>query len=562
MKRFAIVCLLIALFALPTRARADVAPPINPPGSNLQPGAESTQVRMVSEQVLIEVNRDTVKASLGSAHISANFVMRNLGAAEESMAVRFPITANDGRGQYPEITNIVIKVDGQKVATRQADYPDVHYQSEDVPWAEFDVTFPVNRDVKIEVTYNLNGSGYFPYTAFYYILATGAGWKDTIGSADVTLRLPYEASPQNIVLNMQIGWAETTPGGSMQGNEVRWRFENFEPGPYEVVENMEFALVAPSAWQNVLTERGNVAKSPDDGEAWGRLGKAYKDVFLMNKGYREDAGGAELYRLGVEAYERCLALLPNDAEWHAGFAELLAGHAFWDSFMKNPTPETYRALEEIHLALDLAPNDSLVQEIAERISYMFPDGMKKNGTRYDFPWLTATPTPLPPLPTVAAVYDPALLAGTYNSELLSLANGRQARLMLMLGADHSATLESSGDTNQPALSRGVWSDLGDGTIQVSVEDATMRQTVLIFRPEAGNLRSVLYPTFYSEEGLNMTRLVTETPTPAPPPTSAPSQPDATSTPASTPSSPLCGSAAMLPLAAMGVWWRQKRITRK
>lgn len=230
--------------------------------------------------------------------------------------------------------------------------------------------------------------------------------------------------------------------------------------------------------------------------------------------------------------------------------------------MGAPTPETYRALNEIRLALDLAPNDSVVQRIAENISYMFPDGMKQNGTRYDFPWLTATPTPLPPTPTVAAVYDPAILAGTYQSELLTLANGKQAQLTLTLGADHSAMLETQGDANQPALSTGAWTDLGDGTIQVTVKDSTMRQITLRFSPENGGLRSVEYPAFYGEAGMNMTRLVTETPVPEAQPTSAPNQSTATPAPASSPSLPLCGSAAFIPLAAVAAWQMQKRATRK
>ena len=53
MKRISIVLLVCAMFALPSAVRADVAPPINPPGPNLQPGAE-TQVRMAAETVLID----------------------------------------------------------------------------------------------------------------------------------------------------------------------------------------------------------------------------------------------------------------------------------------------------------------------------------------------------------------------------------------------------------------------------------------------------------------------------------------------------------------------------
>jgi hypothetical protein len=552
MKRLTIVLLLIALFTFPSIVLADVAPPINPPGSNPQPGTDSTQVRMVSETVLIDVNRDTMPGSLGSARITADFTMRNLGGTDESMAVRFPISANDGRGQYPEITDLLIKVGGKQISYRRASYPGVQYMSQDVPWAEFDVTFPAGQDVGIEVAYKLNGSGYAPYTAFYYILETGAGWKDTIGSADVTLRLPYPANPQNTVLNTQIGWAETTPGGSIQGNEVHWHFEDFEPGPYEVIQNMEFALVAPSAWQTVLKERDNVSKSPNDGEAWGRLAKAYKEIFFMNKGYRTDIGGDELYKLSVDAYEKCLALLPRDAQWHAGFADLLANHSYWDSFMNSPTPETYRALDEIHTALQLAPNDAKVQEIAQNISYMFPEGISKNGTGYDFPWLTQTPTPLPPTPTIAPVYDPALVAGTYQSDLLTLANNKRAQLTLTLGADGSATLESKGEDAQVTVSSGTWKDQGDGSIRVSIEDSNKKQIQLVFSLDGDNLTSIEYPAFYGEAGVNMKRLVAATAAPEPQQTPVPGGP--TPVPPSKPSLPFCGSAALAPLLAAAFWW--------
>jgi hypothetical protein len=135
------------------------------------------------------------------------------------------------------------------------------------------------------------------------------------------------------------------------------------------------------------------------------LAKAYKQVFQMSKGYRDDAGGKELYQLSVEAYEKCLLLKPDDAQWHAGFADLLADRAFWDSWMSGTTPETFRALNEIHTALELAPNDPVVREIAQNITYMIPDGMTQNGDDFDFPWLTQAPTALPPTPAVVPVEE-------------------------------------------------------------------------------------------------------------------------------------------------------------
>jgi len=407
MKRLGFVILLFVLLAFPFEVSADVAPPIFPPGSNPQPGTEVTQIRMVGETVVVDVQKDTIPQSLGRAHVTADFSMHNMGTLDESMAVRFPIAGNDGRGGYPEIGNLFIAVNGNQVRYRRVSYPDSSYPNGEIPWAEFDIIFPAGQDVSIRVSYDLNGSGYYPFSAFYYILETGAGWKDTIGSADVILRLPYEASPQNIIMDLQIGWAETTPGGIFQGNELRWHFENFEPGQNQVVQNMEFALVAPSAWQTVLTTRENVAKHPNDGEAWGMLAKAYKQVFLMSKGYREDAGGQELYRLSVEAYEKCLSLKPDDAQWHAGFADLLANRSMWDSWLRGATPETFHALNEIHTALQLAPNDPVVREIAQNITYMIPDGMVQNGNEFDFPWLTQTPTAMPPTPTPSPAISPS-----------------------------------------------------------------------------------------------------------------------------------------------------------
>ncbi|HET9910234.1 MAG TPA: hypothetical protein VFQ13_00020 [Anaerolineales bacterium] len=418
MRRLCFVALLFVLLALPSNARADVAPPLYPPGSNPQPGVEVTQVRMVAETVIIEVLKDIEPRSLGDAHVTADFTMHNLGTIDESMAARFPISVNDGRWEYPEINNLLIQVNGKQVQHRRVTYPDYRYSDDSVkknnaemlPWAEFDITFPAGQDVSIRVTYDLEGTGYYPATVFYYVLETGASWKESIGSADIILRLPYEANPQN-VMDQETGWGGTTPGGVFQGNEVRWHFEDLEPTGWEY--NMEFALIAPSAWETVLSAQKQVAKYPNDGESWGMLAKAYKLAFLSVKGYREDEGGQQLYQLSLEAYEKCLSLKPNDAQWHAGFADLLAYRAMWDVMGGTTTPEAIRALNEIHTALELAPNDTVVQEIAYSMTSLLYGGIIQNGDRYDFPWLTQTPTALPPtLEVIISTESAATLPAT------------------------------------------------------------------------------------------------------------------------------------------------------
>lgn len=387
--QFIVGVILLAVICVPVDVRADVAPPAQPPGFNPEPGAELTQVRMVAETVLIDVQASAPANSLGQAKVKADFTMRNLGSDTESMAVRFPISASDGFGSYPEIGNLQVKVNGKSVSTRRVMQEDPVWGSDLVPWSHFDVTFPPNQEVHIQVTYTVQGTGEYPYVAFYYIFHTGEAWKDTIGSADLIVRLPYEVNSQNIIFDEQIGWSLTTSGGVMDGNEVRWRFEDFEPS-YE--DDFQLSLIMPSAWQKVLNEKSNLAKNPNDGEAWGRLAKLYKEIFFFRRGFRHDAGGQELYRLSVEAYEKAVSLLPDDGLWHAGFADLLAIHAYYAAQEgEDATAETLRSMQEIDLALGLAPNDLKVAEIAEKIYYFFPGAVELLESGYDFLWLTATP---------------------------------------------------------------------------------------------------------------------------------------------------------------------------
>jgi hypothetical protein len=580
--------LAMVLLAVPGKARADVAPPINPPGSSVQPGGETTQVRMVDEKVVVEVMDDGQAQGLGKAHVTADFIMRNLGSEAETMQVRFPISANDGWGNYPEITGVVVKVDGKTVPTSTASYPEPNYFADPVPWVEFGVTFPPGVDIPISVTYDLQGSGYYPYTAFYYLLETGAGWKDTIGKAEIILRLPYEANSQNVVQDLEIGIAETNQGATFDGNEVRWLYENFEPGPYAVVQNMEFALVAPGAWKQVLQAQADVKANPNDGEAWGRLAKAYKDLFFLGKGYREDTGGGELYRLSVEAYEECLRLKPSDAQWHAGFADLLANRAYWDGWSTGPTQGAFQALSEIQTALQIAPNDAKVKEIAENIYYMFSEGMTLTDAGYDFPWLTQTPTPRPPTETVAPSFDPAEVIGEYTSPLLSLWDGQMVELRLILRSDYTAELQTTfHGKDLVQLDEGVWNDDGYGLIRFVSALPNGDPYTLAFNLEQGHLESREWPSYFGDNGVSLDKLVkvqastTETAQPSATLTLAPTrQPEPTLTPTTQPaqvvtptlqSTPVpentggvtlfglpCGSMGLAPLAIVGYLWHRKR----
>jgi tetratricopeptide (TPR) repeat protein len=392
MKKFPILLLLLLLFATPVVALADIAPPAKPPGANLQPGDEATQVRMLAETVLMEVKAGSGD-SLGQANVSADFTMRNQGEQAETLRVRFPISANDGFSRYPELKNLQVLVNGRPISTRRILGEDPYYGGDEVPWAEFQASFPPGVDVPVRVTYTLDGSGYPPFAAFNYILATGAGWKDTIGSADVVVRLPYEANTQNVLLAGETGYPFTSPGATFDGKEIRWHFDDLEP---TYADNLEVELVMPAHWQKVLAEQANIQRNPDDGEAWGRLGKLYKEIAFLPKELRPDPGGQALIDLSAAAYEKCLALRPNDAEWHAGFAELYVWRYNVTSWMDPANDaDLKRALDLLYRAIEINPKTPKVVEMLDELADFYPQYLGKTVAGYDFLYLTATPEILP-----------------------------------------------------------------------------------------------------------------------------------------------------------------------
>lgn len=403
MRSLLVITMVLVLLIFPSNALADIAPPAQPPGANPQPGAEGTNVRMVAETVTIAIQKDSPDGSLGIAEVTAIFTMQNLGEQAESMAVRFPVSANDGWGRFPEIKNMRVKVDGNNVAVRKITGEDPYGYKENVPWIAFDVTFPPGKDVAIQAVYTLEADGEMPFIQFDYIFSTGAAWKGTIGSASLFVRFPYEVSVLNVLPDPYNPEKVIFPDHQLSGSELKWSFTDFEP---ELGDNFKIEIVAPSVWQGVLKERQNVIKNSSDGEAWGRLAKLYKELAFSSRrrGFRvfdlsSDPGARMLYTLSVEAYENAVRLKPLDALWHAGFADLLSYYSYFAAFEGVDTrADAVRAMREIQTAISLALDNPKVLEIAEEMTFYLDKGMVKTGDGYDYLWLTATPDL--PTPTI------------------------------------------------------------------------------------------------------------------------------------------------------------------
>jgi hypothetical protein len=391
------MCVVLLLFSN-KQVLADVSPPEPPSGTDPEPGNEITNVRMVAETVLIKIDANTPLDN-GYGKVTATFTMRNLGDVDEQMEVRFPLDQTIGWGdlcdapfyQYPTINDLRVKVNGKAVST-QLTYQTVPLRTEKEPfptttipcWANFPVAFPVGKDVFIQVTYTAQpyDNGGYHYS---YVLITGDGWKDTIGSADIIFEVPYELNKTNFISCIPMDCSIGT-------NKVQWHYENLDP-----VDNVSISLLPPPLWQRILIERGNTIRNPNDGEAWGRLAKAYKESILERRGFRSDAVGQGIYKLSRDAYQNAVTLLPNDADWHYGFADLLCWNAEWNNFFVNSYTEAWTAcVEQIQQVLNLNPNHEKMKELIEFYPQL-NDMIDFSGSQPDYliltPQATTTLTP-------------------------------------------------------------------------------------------------------------------------------------------------------------------------
>jgi len=424
--------ILFSALLSPGQVRADIAPLRLPGGAALDPGDATTMVRMVAETVTLQVAPPNQEPFI-EAQVSAEFTMRNMGDAVEQILVGFPLSCDwcmvDETGYPEEIDDLMVYVNTQQVATHREE---LTFQSSSqllsVSWAVFTITFPPGEDVFIRVTYTAGGTGEVSdsYRTFTYTLVTGAGWYDTIGSVDIIARLPYPANELNTWLDRSgLTGDALTVSPTISGTDLRWYFEDLEP-----TQDYELTIVHPWQWFSAQVEEENVRLNPQDGEAWGRLGRAYKQMLKYSAMIRMDSVTEEIYARAVDAYGHATTLLPDDPLWHAGFAELLFLHVYWVDYMGNwdypldDLSDLTRAVDEVRRSLAIDPENELALDILERVNFAFPDAVRiidgevsypiltsTAGFTYTFQQSTATPAPtFTPRPTatprVAASHTP------------------------------------------------------------------------------------------------------------------------------------------------------------
>ncbi len=386
------------LFLLVRDVLANAAPPEAAGGANPRAGASNTYVRMVRERVVITLAPDGKRAT-----VEGEYVMRNEGTQEENLQVLYPLRllTQECWGKE-ELKDLQVWVDGRRVATRPIeDKPLVSLCDEPIPWAAFPVTFPPGVEVVIRVRYQQSTWGYEPYWVLSYILETGAGWYGTIGQGEILVRMPYEVSPDNIVFRTRVGYGQpTTPGAQLEGNTLRWTFEDLEPTSED---NIFVTFMVPSYWEEIQRRRQQVQQQPSSGDAWGFLGLAIKRSLLILNGMwmREDAAGLDLTQEGLNAYRKAIELKPSDPDWFFGYAQFLTYLAEVTDDPAQQASYMYTAVQAFREALRLNPQHEMtIDFLTDRLQRNFRGWIvQKEDGSFRFIGLEATPTFVPPTPT-------------------------------------------------------------------------------------------------------------------------------------------------------------------
>ncbi len=341
---------------------ADVAPPMQPPGSSIYTDS-NTYVQMVSETVILDITE--ANAQDGIITVSADFVMRNQGNEAEELAVRFPLENPEGWGDgymsFPQIEDFSVSVNGKDIPYTTTEEP-FKEDMEPISWAVFSVVFPVGEKVTIQTDYITELSEIPEGQAIAnYIFETGDGWYGPIGHAALILRLPYNANPSSVYWDTG-RTSDSAP--TFDGREVHWEWSDFNPTSSD---NFSVYMVWPHKWLRILQLEAELDQNPSDIEAVIALTQAYRESGSEKHGLPISS---HIVELSENTVSEALSLSPNNPDLHIEIARIhLWQVPSWDRRSSQPPDDPLfdQAMDELSIAMQLDSENVRALKLIEEL---------------------------------------------------------------------------------------------------------------------------------------------------------------------------------------------------
>ena len=245
-----ILLAVVAIAGSEVVARADLAA-TQYVGHGIAP-VDAPTIRMVSAKV------DIVWGEPGT--LSAVFVMNNEAAEAADVQLGFPVSLPE-QFRNKEGLDFTMTFDGvpiDRAAVRQDTPAKNEYDERNATlWFHCQHRFPPDATtVEVKTKLPVSWGYHFPYSEdLFYCIQTGAGWKGRIGSEEVAIHFPDPVQPGQVLV--------AEPAGSIvEGDTVRWRFEDFEPKERDHDIHLQF--VEPDVFPILADLRRESAEAPGD----------------------------------------------------------------------------------------------------------------------------------------------------------------------------------------------------------------------------------------------------------------------------------------------------------
>ena len=369
---------------------AGTAPPTRSPGAAISPDPSSVEavdiagsVGLVSQTIEFVIEPPSAiltdaEVPVGEivqddetvrARVNSSFVLRNSGRNDVSFNLGFPLNdlsgIKDANGNLPVVEGFDVDVGG--VPTRYALTARTNPYGEGEPaiqWATFPVTLPGRTELAVGAGFTTTAAGQWPIAQFNYSLETATAWQGRIGDSEISVRLPYTASTENVFLG------ESTPGGVFDGVDVRWSRRNLEASAQN---NFEVSILAPKVWQQILLAREAVALTPDSTDAWVALGRAYRAAIALNNGVPQ-GGTRQFVTLAEQSYEKAIELNPNVAEVHQEYAQLVYDLRIAEDLnTAQALPQLEKIVDHVQTALQLDPSNPATADLLLNVKQLVQD---------------------------------------------------------------------------------------------------------------------------------------------------------------------------------------------